>query len=59
MGFWVGLVLGVAAGLALIVGFVRCENSRAARRRQLVRTVSQSLASASPSSNILDACCFR
>ncbi|PWZ39978.1 Synaptotagmin-5 [Zea mays] len=39
MGFWVGLVLGVAAGLALIVGFVRCENSRAARRRQLAATV--------------------
>ncbi|ONM13042.1 synaptotagmin-5 [Zea mays] len=39
MGFWVGLVLGVAAGLALIVGFVRCENSRSARRRQLAATV--------------------
>lgn len=38
MGFWVGLVLGVAAGIAIIVGFARCENSRAARRRQLVRT---------------------
>lgn len=32
-------MLGVAAGLALIVGFVRCENSRAARRRQLAATV--------------------
>ncbi|AQK56043.1 Tetraspanin-2 [Zea mays] len=41
------------------VGFVRCENSRVAHRRQLVCTVSQSLASTSPSSNILDVCCFR
>lgn len=32
-------MLGVAAGLALIVGFVRCENSRSARRRQLAATV--------------------
>jgi len=36
MGFWVGMVLGIAAGVAIIVGFARCENSRAARRRQLV-----------------------
>jgi hypothetical protein len=36
MGFWLGLALGVAAGVALIVAFARCENSRAARRRQLV-----------------------
>ncbi|KAL6844059.1 hypothetical protein ACP4OV_025732 [Aristida adscensionis] len=39
MGFWVGLVLGVAAGVALIVGFARSENSRAARRRRLAATV--------------------
>jgi hypothetical protein len=36
MGFWMGLAMGVAAGVALIVAFARCENSRAARRRQLV-----------------------
>ena len=36
MGFWVGMVLGIAAGVAIIVGFARCENSRAARRRELV-----------------------
>lgn len=36
MGFLVGLALGIAVGVALIVGFARSENSRAARRRQLV-----------------------
>ncbi|XP_051219746.1 synaptotagmin-5 [Lolium perenne] len=40
MGFWMGLAMGVAAGVALIVAFARCENSRAARRRQLAATVS-------------------
>uniref|UniRef100_A0A0E0KVX6 Uncharacterized protein n=1 Tax=Oryza punctata TaxID=4537 RepID=A0A0E0KVX6_ORYPU len=39
MGFLVGLVLGIAAGVALIVGFARAENSRAARRRQLAATI--------------------
>jgi len=39
MGFWVGMVLGIAAGVAIIIGFARCENSRAARRRQLAATV--------------------
>ncbi|CAN6250380.1 unnamed protein product [Urochloa humidicola] len=39
MGFWVGMVLGVAVGVAIIIGFARCENSRAARRRQLAATV--------------------
>ncbi|XP_047065960.1 synaptotagmin-5-like [Lolium rigidum] len=39
MGFWMGLAMGVAAGVALIVAFARCENSRAARRRQLAATV--------------------
>ncbi|KAG2569251.1 hypothetical protein PVAP13_7NG377300 [Panicum virgatum] len=39
MGFWVGMVLGIAAGVAIIVGFARCENSRAARRRELAATV--------------------
>ncbi|RLM74308.1 synaptotagmin-5-like [Panicum miliaceum] len=39
MGFWVGMVLGIAAGVAIVVGFARSENSRAARRRQLAATV--------------------
>lgn len=39
MGFWVGLALGIAVGIALIVGFARAEDSRAARRRQLAATV--------------------
>ncbi|KAJ1273038.1 hypothetical protein BS78_06G249500 [Paspalum vaginatum] len=39
MGFWVGLLLGIGAGVAVIVGFARFENSRAARRRQLAATV--------------------
>ncbi|TKW06921.1 hypothetical protein SEVIR_7G272700v4 [Setaria viridis] len=39
MGFWVGMLLGVAAGVAIIVGFARSENSRAARRRQLAATI--------------------
>jgi NhaP-type Na+/H+ or K+/H+ antiporter len=36
MGFLVGLALGIAVGVALIVAFARSENSRSARRRQLV-----------------------
>lgn len=44
MGFLVGLVLGIAAGVALIVGFARAENSRAARRRQLVSYTTNCLA---------------
>ncbi|KAE8774110.1 Synaptotagmin-5 [Hordeum vulgare] len=39
MGFWLGLAMGVAAGVALIVAFARCENARAARRRKLAATV--------------------
>lgn len=39
MGFWLGLAMGVAAGVALIVAFARCENSRSARRRKLAATV--------------------
>ncbi|EES11541.1 hypothetical protein BDA96_06G261500 [Sorghum bicolor] len=39
MGFLVGLVLGVAVGVAIIIGFARCENSRAARRRRLAATI--------------------
>ncbi|KAJ1273131.1 hypothetical protein BS78_06G256900 [Paspalum vaginatum] len=39
MGFWVGLLLGIGVGVAVIVGFARFENSRAARRRQLAATV--------------------
>ncbi|GJN26242.1 hypothetical protein PR202_gb14160 [Eleusine coracana subsp. coracana] len=39
MGFLVGLALGIAVGVALIVGFARSENARAARRRQLAATI--------------------
>ena len=65
MGFLVGLVLGVAVGVAIIIGFARCENSRAARRRRLVRTrfapPAPDLGRLRPrfSSNIIDACCSR
>lgn len=52
MGFWVGLVLGIAVGVALIVGFARSENSRAARRRQLVSATS----TCSPLSRIFPMC---
>jgi hypothetical protein len=39
MGFFVGLILGLAVGLVLIVGFVRFENVRSKRRTQLATTV--------------------
>ncbi|XP_027177256.1 synaptotagmin-5 [Coffea eugenioides] len=39
MGFVLGLVMGVIVGLALIVGFVRSENSRSKRRSELATTV--------------------
>ncbi|XP_062148392.1 synaptotagmin-5-like [Alnus glutinosa] len=39
MGFFVGLILGLAVGLALIVGFVRYENVRSNRRTQLATTI--------------------
>jgi hypothetical protein len=54
MGFLVGLVLGIAVGVALIVGFARSENSRAARRRQLVSATAPSLPRARRS--MRDAC---
>ncbi|KAK6941707.1 C2 domain [Dillenia turbinata] len=39
MGFLVGLVIGMLFGIALIVAFVRSENSRSMRRSQLATTV--------------------
>lgn len=39
MGFFVGLIMGLAVGLALIVGFVRYENARSKRRTELATTV--------------------
>ncbi|KAG5564341.1 hypothetical protein RHGRI_000514 [Rhododendron griersonianum] len=36
MSFFVGLVIGITVGLALIVAFVRSENSRSQRRSQLL-----------------------
>ncbi|KAG6662543.1 synaptotagmin-5-like isoform X1 [Carya illinoinensis] len=39
MGFFVGLILGIAMGLALIVGFARCENVRSKRRSALATTI--------------------
>jgi hypothetical protein len=36
MVFLMGLAIGLLAGFALIVAFARCQNSRAAHRRQLV-----------------------
>lgn len=39
MGFFVGLILGIAVGLALIVGFVRCENARSKRRSALATII--------------------
>ncbi|KAI4379502.1 hypothetical protein MLD38_005787 [Melastoma candidum] len=39
MGFVLGLVLGVAVGLLLIVGFVKSENARSKRRIELAATV--------------------
>lgn len=39
MSFVVGLVVGMVIGLALIVGFVRSENSRSKRRSDLAKTI--------------------
>ncbi|GFZ03385.1 calcium-dependent lipid-binding (CaLB domain) family protein [Actinidia rufa] len=39
MSFFFGLVIGVAVGIALIVGFVRSENARSLRRSQLATTI--------------------
>lgn len=36
MSFFLGLVLGVAVGVGLIIAFVRSENSRSKRRTELV-----------------------
>ncbi|XP_058181523.1 synaptotagmin-5 [Rhododendron vialii] len=39
MSFFLGLVIGITVGLALIVAFVRSENSRSQRRSQLATTI--------------------
>ncbi|XP_061350729.1 synaptotagmin-5-like isoform X1 [Gastrolobium bilobum] len=39
MGFIFGVVVGIVVGLAIIVGFVRHENSRSSQRSQLANTV--------------------
>ncbi|KAL9326172.1 hypothetical protein ACSQ67_006817 [Phaseolus vulgaris] len=39
MGFVFGVVVGIVVGLGIIVGFVRCENARAAQRSQLATTI--------------------
>ncbi|GKV02554.1 hypothetical protein SLEP1_g14984 [Rubroshorea leprosula] len=39
MGFVVGLVIGIFVGIAIIVLFVRSENSRSKRRNELARTI--------------------
>ncbi|OWM71780.1 synaptotagmin-5-like isoform X1 [Punica granatum] len=39
MAFVAGLLLGIALGLALIVGFVRSENARSKRRSELATTI--------------------
>ncbi|KAE9609747.1 hypothetical protein Lal_00006527 [Lupinus albus] len=39
MGFIFGVVMGIMVGLAIIIGFVRSENSRSKQRSQLATTV--------------------
>jgi hypothetical protein len=39
MAFIFGLVLGIAVGIAIIVGFVKSENARSKRRSELATTV--------------------
>ncbi|KAK4265260.1 hypothetical protein QN277_026336 [Acacia crassicarpa] len=39
MAFFFGLVLGIVVGLAVIVGFVKCENARSQRRSELAATI--------------------
>ncbi|KAH7659965.1 Enolase-like N-terminal protein [Dioscorea alata] len=39
MSFFLGLVLGVAVGVGLIIAFVRSENSRSKRRTELAATI--------------------
>jgi len=37
MGFIVGVVIGLLVGIAIIIGFVKLENSRSKLRSELVR----------------------
>ncbi|KDP30233.1 hypothetical protein JCGZ_17015 [Jatropha curcas] len=39
MSFFVGLVIGIVVGLALIIGFVRSENARSKLRSELATTI--------------------
>ncbi|KAF7806445.1 synaptotagmin-5-like [Senna tora] len=39
MAFLIGLVVGIFVGLAIIVGFVRCENARSKLRSDLAATI--------------------
>jgi predicted small secreted protein len=39
MGFIAGVILGIAVGLAIIVGLVRSENSRSKRRSDLATII--------------------
>ncbi|GMN47291.1 hypothetical protein TIFTF001_016470 [Ficus carica] len=39
MAFFLGLFLGITVGLAVIVGFVKCENHRSKRRSELAATI--------------------
>ncbi|KAL5547745.1 hypothetical protein UlMin_002976, partial [Ulmus minor] len=39
MGFFLVLVLGITVGLAVIVGFVKCENYRLKRQAELAATI--------------------
>lgn len=39
MSFFVGLIFGLAVGLALIVGFVKSENARSKLRSELATTI--------------------
>ncbi|OIV99891.1 hypothetical protein TanjilG_26229 [Lupinus angustifolius] len=39
MGFIFGVVMGIIVGLAIIIGFVRSENSRSKQRSQLATTI--------------------
>uniref|UniRef100_A0A6N2KI89 C2 domain-containing protein n=1 Tax=Salix viminalis TaxID=40686 RepID=A0A6N2KI89_SALVM len=39
MSFFVGLIIGLAVGLALIAGFVKCENARSKIRSELATTI--------------------
>ena len=39
MAFLLGLAIGIVVGLGLIVGFVRCENTRSKLRSELAATI--------------------